>query len=250
VADGDKRRSGRLSHPNRILLVEDDMPLARGMAENLRAEGYDIEVVHDGMSGLERGRTGVHDILILDVMLPRMSGLELCATLRREGLKTPVLFLTARGEPDDRVRGLEAGGDDYLTKPFHLEEFLLRIRAILRRWEWYRGAAPAAAQVLNFGGNEVDFRRFSARAFDGSTHDLTEKEAMILKVLAERPGEVVTREDLIEQVWGLDVYPSTRTVDNFILRLRKLFEREQQEPRHFITVRGVGYRFLPEGPQS
>jgi len=185
------------------------------------------------------------------VMLPRMSGLELCATLRKEGQKTPVLFLTARGEPDDRVRGLEAGGDDYLTKPFHLEEFLLRIKAILRRWEWYRGAAAAAAtSVLKFGGNEVDFRSFNAHAWDGSIHDLTEKEAMILKVLSERPGEVVTREDLIERVWGLDVYPSTRTVDNFILRLRKLFEREQQEPRHFITVRGVGYRFLPEGPEQ
>jgi two-component system alkaline phosphatase synthesis response regulator PhoP len=236
---------------NRVLLVEDDMPLARGMAENLRAEGYDVELAHDGASGLERGRAATHDILILDVMLPRMSGLELCATLRREGVKTPVLFLTARGEPDDRVRGLEAGGDDYLTKPFHLEEFLLRIRAILRRWEWYRGAATTSTtSVLRFGGNEVDFRSFSAKAFDGSSHDLTEKEAMILKVLAERPGEVITREDLIERVWGLDVYPSTRTVDNFILRLRKLFEQEQQEPRHFITVRGVGYRFLPEGPTS
>jgi len=183
-------------------------------------------------------------------MLPRMSGLELCATLRQEGQKTPVLFLTARGDPDDRVRGLEAGGDDYLTKPFHLEEFLLRIKAILRRWEWYRASvATAAGPVLKFGGNEVDFRSFKARSWDGSSHELTEKEAMILKVLAERPGEVITREDLIERVWGMDVYPSTRTVDNFILRLRRLFEREQQTPLHFITVRGVGYRFHLEGAQ-
>jgi two-component system alkaline phosphatase synthesis response regulator PhoP len=236
---------------SRILLVEDDLPLARGMAENLRAEGYDIEVVNDGMTGLERARADHHDLLILDVMLPRMSGLELCAKLRQDGRKTPILFLTARGEPDDRVRGLEAGGDDYLTKPFHLEEFLLRIKAILRRWEWFRASvAEAAAPVVKFGGNEVDFRSFKAKAWDGLTHDLTEKEAMILKVLAERPDQVITREDLIEHVWGLDVYPSTRTVDNFILRLRKLFEREPQTPRHFITVRGVGYRFSPEGSDS
>ncbi|TAK97992.1 MAG: response regulator transcription factor [Rhodospirillaceae bacterium] len=239
-----------LPAPNRILLVEDDLPLARGMVENLRAEGYEIELVQDGLTGLARARNADHDLLILDVMLPRMSGLELCATLRGEGKKTPVLFLTARGEPDDRVRGLEAGGDDYLTKPFHLEEFLLRIKAILRRWEWYRSSvATAAGPVLKFGGNEVDFRSFNAKSWDGSTHDLTEKEAMILKVLAERPGEVIAREDLIERVWGMDVYPSTRTVDNFILRLRKVFEREQQTPRHFITVRGVGYRFLPEGSE-
>jgi two-component system alkaline phosphatase synthesis response regulator PhoP len=237
--------------PNRLLLVEDDLPLARGIAENLRAEGYDVDMAHDGAVGLDAARNTAFDLLILDVMLPRMSGLELCATLRREGIKTPVLFLTARGEPDDRVRGLEAGGDDYLAKPFHLDEFLLRIKAILRRWEWYRQSTTVpAATTLDFGGNVIDFRSFSARAWDNAVHDLTEKEAMILKVLAERPNAVITREDLIEQVWGMDVYPSTRTVDNFILRLRKLFEREPQTPRHFITVRGVGYRFSPEGSDS
>src|SRR5262249_33750549 len=159
----------------------------RGMAENLRAEGYAVDLVHDGATGLERARHGDFDLLVLDVMLPRLSGLELCATLRQEGRKTPVLFLTARGEPDDRVRGLEAGGDDYLTKPFHLEEFLLRIKAILRRWEWYRSSVATANSMLKFGGNEIDFRTFRAKAWDASAHDLTEKEAMILKVLAEKP---------------------------------------------------------------
>jgi two-component system alkaline phosphatase synthesis response regulator PhoP len=231
---------------NRILVVEDDLSLARGMVENLRAEGYAADTVHDGQTGLERARTSDHDLLILDVMLPRLSGLELCASLRQEGIITPVLFLTARGDPHDRVRGLEAGGDDYLTKPFNLDEFLLRIRAILRRWEWYRGAIAATAQ-LSFGGNTIDFRSFRATSWDERVHDLTEKEVMILKVLAERPGEVVGRDDLLERVWGQEVYPSSRTVDNFILRLRKLFEREPQTPRHFTTVRGVGYRFDPEG---
>ncbi len=231
--------------PARILLVEDDLPLARGMAENLRA----VDIAHDGQSGFDRARAGDYDMLVLDVMLPRLSGLELCANLRQHSVNTPVLFLTARGDPHDRVRGLEAGGDDYLTKPFNLDEFLLRVRAILRRWEWYRTSVADVAQ-LNFGGNHVDFRSFRARAWDGRDYELTEKEVMILKVLAERPGEVIGRDDLLERVWGQEVYPSTRTVDNFILRLRRLFEREQQTPRHFITVRGVGYRFDPEGAAS
>ena len=234
---------------HRILVVEDDLSLARGMVENLRAEGYAAETVHDGESGLARARAAEHDLLVLDVMLPRLSGLEVCTGLRQHGINTPVLFLTARGDPHDRVRGLEAGGDDYLTKPFNLDEFLLRVRAILRRWEWYRGSV-ASTDTLRFGDNEVDFRSFRAKSWDGRGHELTEKEAMILKVLAERPGEVIGRDDLLERVWGQEVYPSTRTVDNFILRLRKLFEREPQTPRHFTTVRGVGYRFDPEGSAS
>jgi two-component system alkaline phosphatase synthesis response regulator PhoP len=157
------------------------------------------------------------------------------------------MFLTARGDPEDRIRGLESGGDDYLTKPFHLREFLLRVRAILRRWEWYGGAAGSADDVLRFGGNEVRFGAFRATSWDGATHELTEKEAMILKMLAERRGKVVSRDDLIERVWGYDIFPSTRTVDNFILRLRKRFERDPADPRHFHSVRGVGYRFDPEG---
>ncbi|HEX8756421.1 MAG TPA: response regulator transcription factor, partial [Steroidobacteraceae bacterium] len=167
-----------------------------------------------------------------------------CRTLRERGDNTPVLFLTARGDPADRVRGLEAGGDDYLAKPFHLRELLLRVKAILRRWDWYQSASAADGAVLRFGGNEVDFRAFRARSWNGMAQELTEKEAMILKVLAERPGEIVSREDLLERVWGYDVFPSTRTVDNFILRLRKRFEQDPANPRHFLTVWGVGYRFI------
>jgi two-component system alkaline phosphatase synthesis response regulator PhoP len=234
---------------SRILVVEDDLHLAEGMAENMRAEGYDTDTAHDGKLGLEKALTGEYDLLVLDVMLPQMDGFAVCRALREHGKNTPVLFLTARGDPQDRVRGLEAGGDDYLTKPFHLDEFLLRIRAILKRWQWFKDstAKPAAAATLAFAGNEANFRTFQAHAWDGTTHDLTEKEAMILKVLAEKPGDVVTRDDLLEKVWGYEVYPSTRTVDNFILRLRKIFEREPHNPKHFLTVRGVGYRFLPEG---
>lgn len=241
-----------MNEAHRILVVEDDLHLAEGMAENMRAEGYAADTAHDGKLGLEKALADDYDLMVLDVMLPHMDGFALCKALREQGRNTPVLFLTARGDPQDRVRGLEAGGDDYLTKPFHLEEFLLRVRAILRRWQWYRNAASprGAGDTLEFAGNSANFRTFQAHAWDGQTYDLTEKEAMILKVLAEKPGEVITRDDLLEKVWGYEAFPSTRTVDNFILRLRKIFERDPHEPRHFLTVRGVGYRFLPEGGEA
>ena len=242
-----------MSDLSRILVVEDDLHLAEGMAENMRAEGYAADTAHDGRSGLDKAVAGDYDLLVLDVMLPQMDGFALCRALRAQGKNTPVLFLTARGDPQDRVRGLEAGGDDYLTKPFHLEEFLLRVRAILKRWQWYKdglGARAAQTDTLSFAGNTANFRTFQAHAWDGAVHDLTEKEAMILKVLGEKPGDVITRDDLLEKVWGYEAFPSTRTVDNFILRLRKIFERDPHNPRHFLTVRGVGYRFLPEGGEA
>jgi two-component system alkaline phosphatase synthesis response regulator PhoP len=235
-------------HEQRILVVEDDPHLAAGVVENLRAEGYEVETAGDGRNALAALATRAYDLVLLDVMMPELDGFTVCRSLRERGNNTPVLFLTARGDPADRVRGLEAGGDDYLAKPFHLRELLLRVRAILRRWEWYQSASESVdGAVLRFGGNEVDFRAFRARSWNGLAQELTEKEAMILKVLAERPGEIVSREDLLERVWGYDVFPSTRTVDNFILRLRKRFERDPTSPRHFLTVWGVGYRFLIEG---
>lgn len=231
-----------------VLVVEDDPHLSSGIVENLRAEHYDVTAVGDGraaLAWLEQNRCG---LVVLDVMLPHVDGFTVCRRLRERGDNTPVLFLTARGDPQDRVQGLEAGGDDYLPKPFHLQEFLLRVRAILRRREWYQSAsASAAGATLSFAGNEVDFRAFRGRSWNGEPQELTEKEAMILKVLAERPGEIVSREDLLERVWGYDVFPSTRTVDNFILKLRKRFERDPAQPRHFLTVWGVGYRFISAG---
>ena len=231
-----------------VLVVEDDPHLAAGVIENLRAEGYEVSTAGDGEQALAWLRAQACALILLDVMLPGIDGFAVCRALREQGNNTPVLFLTARGDPADRVRGLQSGGDDYLAKPFHLQELLLRVRAILRRWDWYRSAsATAATAVLSFGGNEVDFRAFRARAWNGEAHELTEKEAMILKVLAEHGGEIVSREDLLEKVWGYDVFPSTRTVDNFILRLRKRFEKDPANPRHFLTVWGVGYRFLAAG---
>ncbi len=232
--------------PSQILVVEDDAHLAAGVAENLRAEGYAVETLGDGRRALEWfERGGGGDLVVLDVMLPGADGYTVCSTLRALGNTTPVLFLTARAEAADRIKGLEAGGDDYLAKPFHLQEFLLRVRAILRRWDWFHGSvASAGGDTITFAGNHVDFKSFHGRAWNGEPQELTEKEAMILKVLAEKPGEIVSREDLLERVWGYDVFPSTRTVDNFILRLRKRFERDPANPRHFLTVWGVGYRFL------
>lgn len=227
---------------SRILVVDDEPHLAAGVRENLEAEGYVAETAGDGAAGLRKALAQPFDLIVLDVNMPVMDGLEACAALRREGRQTPVLFLTVKGEAADRIRGLEAGGDDYLAKPFHLRELLLRIAAILRRSAWY----GQAAGKLAFGGNEVNFRTCEARAWDGATHALTHKEAMILKALAESGGAVVGREEILDRVWGFEAYPSTRVIDDFIVRLRKRFERAAEAPRHFHTVRGVGYRFTVE----
>lgn len=226
----------------RVLVVEDERHLAEGIAENLRAEGHAVEIAADGRAGLDRIRAGELDLVVLDVMLPELDGFAVCEAARREGHDVPVLFLTARGTADDRVKGLEAGGDDYLTKPFHLKELLLRVAAILRRRDWLEDARDAGRRV-EFAGNAFDFRAWKGRSWDGREQELTQKEAMILETLAGREGEVVSREEILEAVWGYELYPSTRTVDNFIVRLRKRFERDPERPRHFHTVRGVGYRF-------
>ena len=231
-----------LTQAARILVVDDEAHLADGIRENLEAEGYATEVAYDGRQGFDAVLDGNFDLLVLDVMMPKMDGVQLCARLRAQGHQTPVLFLTVKNAPEDRVRGFEAGGDDYLGKPFHLKELLLRVEAILRRGRWY-GTASAA---LEFGGNRMDFRTYQARAWDGRTHALTHKEAMILKALSEREGGVVTREEVLDHVWGYEVFPSTRTIDNFIVRLRRRFERDPDLPVHFHTVRGVGYRFTAQ----
>ena len=226
----------------RILVVDDEAHLAAGIRENLLAEGYVAETAHNGAEGLHAARTATYDLIVLDVAMPVMDGLQMCRSLRGAGVETPVLFLTVRNAPEDRVGGLEAGGDDYLAKPFHLQELLLRIAAILRRTKWYNETTA----TLRFGGNEIDFRTYRARAWDGTEHALTHKEAMILRLLAERGNSVVGREDILDQVWGYEVFPSTRTIDNFIVRLRRRFERIPETPAHLHTIRGVGYRFTKE----
>ncbi len=234
-----------MSSAPRILIVEDEPELAAGIRENLALEGYEADVAGDGEAGLAAARSGAYELVILDIMLPHKDGYAVCRELRQDGSTVPVLFLTAKGEPEDRIRGLEEGGDDYMSKPFHLKELLLRVAAILRRNRWY-GSSTIDDPVVRFGGNEVDFRTYRGRSADGSEHELTHKEAMILRLLVQRQGEVVSRDDILDVVWGYDAFPSSRTVDNFILRLRRRFERDPHEPRHFHTVHRVGYRFTAD----
>jgi two-component system alkaline phosphatase synthesis response regulator PhoP len=229
-----------------VLIVEDEATLAEVLADNLVDEGYLVEVARDGRSGRDVWSDIGPDLVVLDVMLPGLNGYELCEAMRRAGDSTPVLFLSARGQADDRVRGLQAGGDDYLPKPFHLPEFLLRVANMLRRRGW---GAPADSE-LSFGGHRVDFRGWTAELKGGRRELLGERELGILRLLASRPGEVVSRDDILDEVWGDDAFPSSRTVDNFVMRLRKLFEPDPADPVYFHTVWGVGYRFSPEGEET
>ncbi|MCA9755364.1 MAG: response regulator transcription factor [Candidatus Eisenbacteria bacterium] len=249
MSDPNTERSGAPARGGRILVVEDERHLAEGICENLVAEGYRAESTGEGEVALQWILANEYDLVLLDVMLLGMDGYTVCEEVRKAGKQTPILFLTAKGSVDDRIRGLGAGGDDYLTKPFHLRELLARVQTILRRWDWY-GQEAGGATLVRFGENEIDLRAFRGTAWDGQEHELTQKEAMVVKALLEAKGDVVSRDDLLETVWGYEVYPSTRTIDTLLQRLRKKFERDPDAPVYFITVRGVGYRFLTEGNES
>ena len=233
----------------RVLVVEDEAAMADVLRDNLEAEGYRVTVAPDGPSGEAAWARGA-DLVVLDVMLPGVDGFSLCERRRAAGDATPVLFLSARGEPEDRVRGLRAGGDDYLAKPFHLPEFLLRVDALLRRRSWGTTAPPV--EELRFAGHAVDLRSWTAELADGRREALGVREVGILRLLATRAGQVVGRDDILDAVWGDDAFPSSRTIDNVVLRLRRLFEPDPSAPVHIHTVWGVGYRFTPEpeGPRE
>ena len=227
----------------RLLVVEDEAHLAEVIADNLELEGFDVEVVGDGLLALERVRAAPPDLVLLDVMLPGMDGFSVCEQLRSEHNDVPILFLTARSSNDDRVRGLQLGGDDFLDKPFDLRELILRVRAILRRTRWFQGDSEAG-DVLQLGEARVDFRLYTATVGQREVV-LSPKEAMILKCLAEKPGQVVSRAEILDRVWGYDAFPTMRTIDNFIVRLRRTLEPDPQNPSHIHTVRGTGYRLTP-----
>ena len=222
-----------------VLVIEDDPAISRGLADNLRFEGYEVFTALDGETGYQLQRDRKPDVIVLDVMLPRISGLELCRKLRAERVQTPILMLTARSEEGDRVVGLDLGADDYVTKPFSVRELMARIRALLRRTQ----STASLPNDLRFGDVEVDFLKYEARR-NGKSIDMTRKEFAILRFLAGRAGEVVTRDDLLNDVWGYEAYPVSRTVDNHVAGLRAKLERDAANPQHIKTVHGVGYKFV------
>src|SRR5262245_61709587 len=220
----------------RILIVEDEPDIALGLQLDLKDEGYDVEVVADGEDASRRGRESDWDLILVDVMLPRKDGFEVCRDLRRAKIRTPVLMLTAKAQEAEKVMGLDTGADDYVTKPFSPRELRARIRALLRR------AAPEIEPVLQFGDCEVDFARAELRRC-GTRTDLTAIELKMIAALVRNPGRVLTRPQIIDQVWGNDVFVTDRVVDTHVVKLRRKIEIDPAQPRHIVSVRGLGYRF-------
>ena len=234
----------------RVLVVEDEAHLAAGIRFNLELEGYEVETVADGLEALSclsppsTTAAPVWDLVILDVMLPGLDGFRIVERIRKAGNFVPVLMLTARGLPEDMVHGLEAGADDYLPKPFDLPVLLARVRSLVRRRDWARGA-PGEAETARVGEAEIDFRSFEVRR-QGETIRLTLLETMLLKLLVQSRGRVVTKGEILEKVWNLSPDTETRAVDNFVVRLRRYLEPDARSPRHLLTVRGAGYRLTSE----
>ena len=223
-----------------ILLIEDEIHLARGIFFNLEQEGYQVSHFANGEEALERMAYDRFALIILDIMLPGIDGFEVCEKVRAIDSRVPVLILTARTQEGDRITGLEKGADDYLTKPFSLSEFLLRVRGMLRRSAWYR--PEPVEESYRFGENEVYLLSYRARTAQGEI-DLTDLEVRMLSLFFQNEGVAVSRKELLERVWGYSSNAETRTLDNFIVRLRKYFEPDPAAPVYFQTVRGVGYRF-------
>jgi DNA-binding response OmpR family regulator len=223
----------------KILIIEDDRAISRALESNLRAEGYETEIATDGPSGLERGRDPSQDLILLDLMLPRLSGEDICRTLRQEGVTTPILFLTAKGEEHQRVAGFELGADDYVSKPFSMRELLGRIQAILKR----AAGQKHLLAYCRFGDVSVDFIKMEVQRGNQVVF-LTTRELAILRLMVSNQGVVISRDRLLNEVWGYDAYPTTRTVDNQIVKLRQKLETDPENPQHILTVRGTGYKFM------
>lgn len=233
-----------MSEVNRasILLVEDEENLHEALKLNLELEGYEVSSAFDGAAALKAIDNAYFDLIILDVMLPVMDGIQVAETIRIRNNETPILMLSARNSSADRVTGLKKGADDYLSKPFNLEELLLRVSKLIDKNLRLQDRSSLGDQY-QFGPNKIDFKAQEATGYDGTTIRLSKKETMLLKLLIENKNEVVPREKILQAVWGYQVYPTTRTIDNFILNFRKYFEADTRNPRYFYSVRGVGYKY-------
>ncbi len=231
---GDKKTS--------ILLVEDEENLHEALKLNLELEGYEVTSAFDGAAALKAVSNEYFDLIILDVMLPEMDGINVTETIRLSNNEVPILILSAKNSSADRVLGLKKGADDYLTKPFNLEELLLRVYKLINKNKKLQDKSTIG-DVYDFGKNSIDFKAQEATSFNGEKIQLSKKETMLLKLLIENKNEVVPREKILQSVWGYNVYPTTRTIDNFILNFRKYFEEDSRNPNYFHSVRGVGYKY-------
>ena len=226
---------------SRVLVVEDEETMGMGLEYNLAEEGYQVTWAKDGRQALDIFFNDKFDLVILDIMLPFYDGFEVAEKIREKSPQIPILMLTARSGIRDKIKGLAVGGDDYLTKPFHLKELLLRVKGMLKRKQWYK-TFTNTPEVYQFGNNEVNFENLSCRQGNKSFR-LTPHEALVLKYLVDRKGKIVSREELLENVWNINSQVETRTVDNFIVRLRKYFEPDPSHPIYFKSIRGAGYMF-------
>lgn len=225
-----------------ILLVEDEENLQDTLKLNFEMEGYNVTSAYNGEEALRTLHNEYFDLIILDVMLPEIDGITVCENIRLSNTELPILMLSAKNQSTDRILGLKKGADDYLTKPFSLEELLIRVKLLINKSQKISSKEPVAEEY-NFGKNIINFKSLECTTKGGEALALTKKEAMLLKLLIENKNEVVTREKILQSVWGYNVYPTTRTVDNFILNFRKYFEDDSRNPKYFHSVRGIGYKF-------
>jgi two-component system alkaline phosphatase synthesis response regulator PhoP len=230
-----------------ILLVEDEVNLHESLKMNLELQGYEVTSAYDGAAAMKAVHNEYFDLIIMDVMLPEIDGFTVTQNIRLRNTEVPILILSARDTSSDRVTGLKKGADDYLTKPFDLEELLLRVQKLIDKNKKLKEKSTIG-DSYSFGGNRVDFKAQQAVTAKGEKIELSKKEAMLLKLLIENENEVVPREKILQSVWGYNVYPTTRTIDNFILSFRKYFEEDSRNPRYFHSVRGVGYKYT--GPST
>lgn len=231
-----------LKSKSNLLVVEDEENISELLQLNLELEGYEVSIAKTGIQAIKMVKAEYFDLIILDIMLPEMDGITVCETIRTQNIDIPILFLSAKDSVADRIEGLKKGGDDYLTKPFNLEELLLRVEKLVAKSKRMQ-QTTTVADIYEFSGGKIDFGAHECYDKNGIRQELSKKESALLKLLIERDGETVSREHILQVVWGYNVYPTTRTIDNFILGFRKHFEKDTRSPVYFHSIRGVGYKF-------